>query len=70
MSFLGKCITTSSSYSGWITDDMLCAGQTGKDACQVLYLCLYLYLYLYLKKIDLDLHMDLDWDFYHYQHAL
>ena len=38
VSYLGKCITTSSSYSGRITDDMLCAGQTGKDACQVLYL--------------------------------
>ena len=35
VSYLGKCITTSSSYSGRITDDMLCAGEAGKDACQV-----------------------------------
>ena len=39
VSYLGKCITTSSSYSGRITDDMLCAGEAGKDACQVFRFC-------------------------------
>ena len=39
VSYLGKCITTSSSYSGRITDDMLCAGEAGKDACQVFRCC-------------------------------
>ena len=29
-----ECITTQSSYEGRISEDMLCAGAPGKDACQ------------------------------------
>jgi len=30
----GQCITTSSSYAGRISEEMVCAGASGKDSCQ------------------------------------
>ena len=35
VSIKGQCVTTSVSYGGRITDDMLCAGASGRDSCQV-----------------------------------